>query len=337
MQTSIKLGAFAFSWLLTLPHAVYAAEQTGSILLLDPNNAQCVIPVPGEGTGKRAQNEFSHNDGTSECKDFAARQIAFDGLTSAVQILITSDRNCNIEPAPDRWWMELRTTRRFTSTDWYELEDLASRPVGKIITPGLLMHSKNVDPASAARDSTSCVRVIAARAPGSAPMDKTTATLNNSFIYENNNPDGEFTCGTDQIIIYRAHRGDETKPRTDYICATFKHGSTELNVKNDAWTDWFPENKGEWFTCPQDTVMTGREHKGDETGDTRYRCGQLMKGTQQMSIHKSTEWSDALDEHNHGFLCKIGTFMVGRWHEGDEKDDTRYRCATAWMQGAEKP
>ncbi|MCO1620147.1 MAG: hypothetical protein WBQ92_02445 [Pseudomonas alloputida] len=335
MQTSIKLGAFAFSWLLTLPHAVYAAEQTGSILLLDKDNAQCVIAVPGEGTGKRAQNEFSHNDGTSECKDFAARQISLDGLTSAVQILITGDRNCSTEPTPDRWWMELRTTRRFTSTDWYELADLATYANGKIITPGLLMHNKKVDPASAARDSTSCVRVIAARAPGSAPKDTTTATQDKVFAYENINPSGEFTCNAHQIIIMRSHYGDETKPQTTYICATFKHGATELNVKNDEWTPWFPENKGVWFTCPQDTVMTGREHKGDETGDTRYRCSQLMKGTQQMSIHKSTEWSDALDENSHFYLCNPGTFMVGRWHEGDEKGDTRYRCATAWMQGAE--
>ncbi|MCX2891032.1 MULTISPECIES: hypothetical protein [unclassified Pseudomonas] len=335
MQTSIKLVTLALPVLLSIPHAVYAEENTGSILFLDKDNGQCVIAAPGEGTGKRIQNEFHHTDGYSECKGFAARKMSLDGLSSAVQILITGDSNCSKEPAPGKWWMELRTTRRFTSTEWFELDDLASRENGKIITPGLIMVDKKVEPSSAARDSTACVRVIAGRAAGSAPKDTETAKPNKIFVYENIDPVGVFTCNADQIIWARGHEGDENDKKTTYKCATYKHGSTELSISDNEWTPWIHEHYDEWFMCPEDTVMTGREHEDDEEGKTRYRCGKLMKGTQQMSIHKFTEWSGDTDEPDHFYYCDLERFMVGRWHKGDENKPTRYRCATAWMQGAE--
>lgn len=332
MPTSIKLGILALPLLLSnIPQAVYAAAQEGTILILDKDNAQCALTVPGEGTGKRIQYEFNLPD--SDCKAIKPRRIKFDGLPSAAQIMITDGYGCGTEEYQAdgddtrNFWVKLRTTRKLTSSDWYEFDDLVSYPKDEIISPGLQMLDKKVKQSSHARDSTSCVRVITSST--TPPPTPVPATHNASTTYDDINPRGEFTCGLNQVMTGRAHKGDETDGRSTYTCATFKQGSTDLSLSNDKWGKKFDESSGIYFMCPPDTVMSGRDHEGDENGQTRYRCSELKNGDQKLSVHWSDGWSRSQDESNSDYTCATGEFLVGRFHTGDENDRTRYRCATA--------
>lgn len=336
MQTSIKLGMLALPLLLTLPPAVSAAAQPGSILILDKNNAQCKLYVPGEGTGMRVQYEFSDN---SDCKGVEPRRIRFDSIPSATQILIADGTTCSTDQdsaggEAGNFWMALRTTRKSTSSDWYEFEDLASYPRDQIITPGLQMRDKYIKQEDLVRDRTSCIRVITST---TAPPDFEPAKWNTTQVFSNINPRGGFECNANQIMVGRKHKGDETDGRSTYTCATFKQRSTDLTLSNPQWSERFPESAGIYFTCPPNTVMIGREHTSDENGNTRYKCSQLNNGNRPMSIHWSVLWSKEQNENDSDFTCPTGEFLVGRYHTGDENKSTRYRCATAYNQGAEKP
>ena len=67
----------------------------------------------------------------------------------------------------------------------------------------------------------------------------------------------------------RVHYNDENGD-THYLCAAITNGEISDGC---AWSGWFSENGGTWYTCPADRpFMTGRAHSGDETDDTRYHC-----------------------------------------------------------------
>jgi len=334
MPISIKLGILALPLLLShFPQAVYAAAQEGTILILDKDNAQCALTVPGEGTGKRVQYEFNLPD--SDCKDIKPRRIKFDGLPSAAQIFITDGYGCGTEEGQvgddedvdtRNFWVKLRTTRKSTSSDWYEFDDLVSYPKDEIISPGLQMLDKKVKQSNLARDSTSCVRVITS---STTPTPTVPATHNKTTTYDGIHPRGQFTCGLNQVMTGRAHSGDETDGRSTYTCATFKQGSTDLSLSNDKWEKGVVESDGIYFMCPPDTVMSGRDRHGDENAQHRYRCSELKNGDKKLSIHWSDGWSKSQGENESDYTCPTGEFLVGRYHDDDEYGPTRYRCATA--------
>ncbi|MEN4829853.1 hypothetical protein ABEH27_25530 [Pseudomonas sp. P39-UII1] len=332
MPISIKLGILALPLLLSnIPQAVYAAAQEGTILILDKDNAQCSLTVPGEGTGKRVQYEFNLPD--SDCKEIKPRRIKFDGLPSAAQIFITDGYGCGTQEGQAEgddtrnFWVKLRTTRKLTSSDWYEFDDLVSYPKDEIISPGLQMLDKNVKQSNLARDSTSCVRVITSST--TPPPTPVPATLNESTFYGGLKPRDEFKCGLNQVMIGRGHRGDEQEQQSTYTCATFKQGSTDLSRSNDKWEERFVESDGIYFMCPPDTVMSGRDHWNDENGETRYLCSELKNGDQKLSVLWSDGWSKSQKESGSSYVCPTGEFLVGRFHDDDEHGPTRYRCATA--------
>lgn len=336
MQTSIKLGALALPLLLTLPPTLHATALPGVILILDKDNAQCSFAVPEEGTGMRVQYEFSIGSG---CKGIEPRKIKFDGLPSATRILITDDNHCSkLKSAAHNgearnFWMELRTTKRNASSDWYELEDLASYNDDEIIAPGLQMRSKYIKQSSLVRDRASCIRVITST---TAPPDFESASWRSTHVYSNISQLASFECGANEIVVGRKQDGTGLTGRTTYTCATAKKGSTDLTVVNANWSDWLIESDGMYFTCPSNTVMVGRAYQGS-SDKTRYKCGELKNGNLTKSIHWSDQWSEKQDEDSSDFHCPTGAFMVGRFHEGDDNGSTSYRCATAYNQGAEKP
>ncbi|WP_236238407.1 hypothetical protein [Pseudomonas faucium] len=329
-------------WLITLPPAVAEtrpSSQSGTILLLDKDNDQCALTVPGEGTGQRVQYELNLEDyyENSNCYNLQPRQIKFDNLPSAARILITDGLGCTKETRSDddddendqdtrNFWIELRTTRKDTSSGWFEVDDLVTFNTGEIISPGLQMVDKYVKQPSLARDTASCIRITTSSA--TEPPTPTPIATGSSQSFTHKASIEDFTCPANMIITHRRHEGDENG-QTSYLCTTFTQGSTSLVTTKAAWGKKVKEHLAGYFMCPPNTVMTGRQHAGDEEGETRYQCSELHNGQTPLQIIWSDGWSEKQRESSSSFTCPNNEFLVGRFHLGDENKDTRYRCATA--------
>ncbi|WP_141729027.1 hypothetical protein [Pseudomonas putida] len=166
-----------------------------------------------------------------------------------------------------------------------------------------------------------------------------------------------FNCSATQVMIGRKHEGDENGDTT-YTCQTVNGNGTEKILFNEDYsspkmsecgrrkpgslTDEQPDkncteavtyNKDQvdpiYFTCPTDSVMVGRDHEGDETGYTTYRCATLYKD-KEVEANKLVvvpgEWEGSAKEPESDFTCGIGKVMIGRAHKSDENGPTKYRC-----------
>ncbi|MFB4394943.1 MULTISPECIES: hypothetical protein [unclassified Pseudomonas] len=343
MPRSLYTCLVACLWLITLPAAVAqnrTASEPGNILLLDKDNDQCALTVPGEGTGQRVQYELNLEDyyPNSNCYDLLPREIKFDKLPSAARILITDGLGCTKALRSDdddddendrdtrHFWVELRTTRKDTSSVFYAVEDLVTFNIGEIITPGLQMVDKYVKQPGLARDTASCIRIITS----SATVPPTPVPVNNgvSQSFTTDAHEEDFTCPANMVINHRSHTGDENG-ETTYECTTLTQASATLFIANGEWGKAFKESEGKYFMCPPDTVMTGRRHTGDENGDTHYQCSALRNVETPLQVIWADGWSEKQPESSSSFTCPDDQFMVGRYHLGDENGDTRYRCATA--------
>ena len=169
--------------------------------------------------------------------------------------------------------------------------------------------------------------------------------------------DHSFTCSNDKVMVGRKHEGDENGD-TYYTCQTVQGRNQETFVIKESFTSAKIEECGRrkpdgedkdapdktcaeavnydkdsmdyiYFTCPTDSVMIGRAHKGDENGYTDYKCATLYKNTEDEKnklVVKLDDWSDAVKEPGSDFTCGTDKVMVGRAHESDENGYTKYRC-----------
>lgn len=81
-----------------------------------------------------------------------------------------------------------------------------------------------------------------------------------------------FVCGLNTVMTGRKHDGDE-EGDTRHWCGELTDGaSVVLKVAPDEWGSQVSEHD-HTFTCPENKVLIGRTHRGDEKGQTRYRCG----------------------------------------------------------------
>lgn len=167
------------------------------------------------------------------------------------------------------------------------------------------------------------------------------APLQSAWIQESGKNSGgtsSFVCPAGWVMTGRAHQGDENG-NTMYWCnqASLPGGPALFN--NGPWSDWIQESGKSTggmssFACPASQVMIGRQHQGDENGNTRYQCASLVM---QGSIAQFTplDWGPWLQESGKRtggesvYVCAPDTYMIGRQHKGDENGDTRYQCATA--------
>lgn len=93
------------------------------------------------------------------------------------------------------------------------------------------------------------------------------------------------------------------------------------------------------FTCPAGEVFIGRQHRGDENGDTWTRCAYLQIGAQQQ-IAVADSWDNSNTvvvqgkESRSGYdgtgECPANTWIIARQHYGDENGNTKTWCARAY-------
>lgn len=103
--------------------------------------------------------------------------------------------------------------------------------------------------------------------------------------------------------------------------------------------DFQKESDGAIFEAPENMVIAGRRHGGDENGSTVYLYatlkaingrGQTVNGNITLG---DVHWSDWITESNSIFMAPSGYAIIGRQHTGDENGNTRYKVAKILFNG----
>lgn len=173
----------------------------------------------------------------------------------------------------------------------------------------------------------------------------------------------DVTCPGNTVITRRKHSGDENK-KTFYDCTEVKGNGTETILRETSFTSpKFPEcgrrkpdneDKDQpekdckralnydkekvdfiYLTCPTDSVMIGRRHKGDENDYTDYTCAEFYineidAAKKNRIIVEPGEWEAEQKEHKSDIHCDKGRVMIGRAHKADEEGPTTFRCGTLY-------
>ena len=92
------------------------------------------------------------------------------------------------------------------------------------------------------------------------------------------------------------------------------------------------ESDGTEAKCPDNMVMTGRMHTGDENGPTEYECAALELHNPYRAITlratievKDRDWTGRCEKESVcAFLAADNRVITGRMHTGDENGPTRY-------------
>ncbi|MEV4383621.1 hypothetical protein [Streptosporangium sp. NPDC049644] len=167
----------------------------------------------------------------------------------------------------------------------------------------------------------------AAAAGGAAAAETVTVVkASTEFVLEGRNV--QFTCPTNQVMTSRGHHGDENG-LTRYACSRVLVNGQEVQVSMGGW-DQGKKESASTFVAPENQVVVGRWHEGDENGTTRYRTAALYWQGKQMRII-SPMWSQLYDENDHDWYAWAegdNKVMTGRAHRGDENGATNYHYST---------
>ena len=148
----------------------------------------------------------------------------------------------------------------------------------------------------------------------------------------------EFICPENTVITGRKHKGDENGETwywtsllvlEDVICKpTNTSGWISVGKESGKGTS---EGYSE-FICPENTVITGRKHKGDENGETWYQYSFITVRAMEIETYDKSGWISVGKESGKGtsegyseFICPENTVITGRKHKGDENGETWYQ------------
>lgn len=168
-----------------------------------------------------------------------------------------------------------------------------------------------------------------------------------SYTYARWSPDmteanSYYTCPVNKVMTGRRHWGDENG-NTSYLCTPIIYGGNFIVLDwDDAWSAPIQESGkssgGESsFTCPTNKVMVGRQHEGDENGNTRYLCATIVPSQSPVILGSSQQFGPYQESGKKtggesSFTCPANSVMDGRWHEGDENGNTYYDCRSGTVQ-----
>ncbi|MFV3292583.1 hypothetical protein ACNFBR_28140 [Pseudomonas sp. NY11955] len=335
----LPLTLAMFSATLNMP--AFASEPLGAVKLLSKNNEPCSFTPPAEGSGQTYN--YATNSPSYGCYPTTARSVLFDRLPSAMEIIFSSRPDCNTKVAEDNeYWIKLKTTATDTgSSKIYSFEELQTYLKNQTIFRGLKLVDKKEVSGELMRDATTCVKFIASgNIDTPEPLNFLTLEDTTGIPGESESNDSERVCSGSSIIFHRYHQGKENED-TSYGCRLAKN----YEIRDRKWSVSFRESGLDpeaasvipsannkryiYFTCPINTVMTGRHHKGDENGDTKYQCASLVDPTHnRIVLVEPTQWSPEHKENSEtSETCPANQVMIGRAHKNDEEGPTRYLCA----------
>ena len=143
-----------------------------------------------------------------------------------------------------------------------------------------------------------------------------------------------FETPSNMLITGRKHSGDENG-KTRYQYATLKAINNQgkivegtITITERQWSEWHKESdSSNFFQAPTGRIITGRQHSGDENGNTRYQTAKvLFNGNPVIVTSKNTILPNvSLIESIGCFIISSSrTFLIGRTHTGDENGETVY-------------
>jgi len=156
-----------------------------------------------------------------------------------------------------------------------------------------------------------------------------------------------FMAGPERVIVGRQHYDDENGITYYYTAkllidnTVYEPAPVGTTIVPAAWSETGVYNESNSdFLCPENTVMVGRIHEGNENGDTRYQYatlkainakGETIPGyitVDDVVWHPRISESDGL-----GFDAPAHRVIVGRRHWGDENGWTQYATAAVRFNG----
>lgn len=143
----------------------------------------------------------------------------------------------------------------------------------------------------------------------------------------------KFVCPSGTVMTGRWHdcknkgeKCDENGNSTVY-CRNIEANGVFFATGAGSWSGDVKESAGTSYLCPVNTVMTGRQHQGDENGNTKYLCSPLTYQGRGVSVNPNGgSWSEAIVESTSQFVCPDNQILNGRYHKGDENGQTKYHC-----------
>ncbi|GLX93051.1 hypothetical protein [Herbidospora sp. NBRC 101105] len=176
------------------------------------------------------------------------------------------------------------------------------------------------------------VAVAAATLASAAPAAAETYTIrvlggDIGTVKESNST---FFCPEHQMLIGRAHTGDENGTTT-YYCGQIYVNDVRVEVLPERY--WVRVNEpNSVYTVPDGYALTGRYHYGDEKGYTVYYA-QMMRWQGKAMRIVGRHWTADMKESKHVSLSPTGEIMTGRYHYGDENGRTAYEYAKVAVDG----
>ncbi|MCX2891033.1 MULTISPECIES: hypothetical protein [unclassified Pseudomonas] len=106
-----------------------------------------------------------------------------------------------------------------------------------------------------------------------------------------------------------------------FLMSSTAHAAVATIQKDTSWTRFEKESAHD-FKCPDNKVLVGRGHDGDENQPTTYLCGTVSQnGTVLKKFNEQKISSDWLG------MCPAGKVMTGRGRSGDENEPFWVYCA----------
>lgn len=134
-------------------------------------------------------------------------------------------------------------------------------------------------------------------------------------------PGSSFMCPQDEVMIGRAHTGDENG-YTTYYCGIVVIDGTRVEALYTPYKVTITESSGK-YTVPDGYALVGRSHYGDENGSTTYYAKKLEWRGQSLRI-LYRQWTADMKESKHASIAPGATIMTGRYHYGDENGRTAH-------------
>ena len=144
-----------------------------------------------------------------------------------------------------------------------------------------------------------------------------------------------FLCPSNTVLTGRCHSGDENgKTWYEYsTLAAFDENNSVVQgniiVDDIQWSPWFKESSGNGYDAVENRVLVGRQHNGDENGQTRYATAIIKFNGKEVSIVNQITSDSIKESRNVWVSSDANRFMTGRHHSGDENGQTFYHFSEA--------